>query len=290
MKLAIGTAQFGLDYGVANNSGIVHVDEVKRILFECKLSGVDTLDTAKMYGTSELVLGQCGISDFSVVTKLPSVSLIREECNVFDWVVNQVFDSLKKLKINQVDAVLLHRVDDLFGSQGKNIIDALNWLRKNDYVKKIGLSLYNPEEFFKSSEIFCPDIIQVPYNIFDRRFYSSGIIGKNKRTGLEVHTRSVFLQGLLLMNKSDRPSYFSQWGGFFDLWDNYVNSSCMSALELCIKFCDSTHGIDKVVLGVDSADQLKQILSIKNNETFLKFPEELSSNDAFLINPSNWRF
>ena len=135
MRLAIGTAQFGLSYGVANQGGKVPQDEVKKILARARQSGINLLDTAIAYGDSENVLGRIGISEWKVVTKLPIIPL--EAIDLYDWIHNQVQQSIERLNCESVDTVLLHRPEQLLGDRGSEILFALRALKTNKLTKKI---------------------------------------------------------------------------------------------------------------------------------------------------------
>ena len=203
MKLALGTAQFGLDYGVSNASGQVEVSEVKDILREADGHNIDTLDTAMVYGISESVLGRVGVNQFNIVTKLPPIP--KDVRNIDLWVNTHINSSLRKMRIERVSGLLLHRSADLFETPKRKLIDSLCKLKDDGVINKIGVSIYNPDELDDIEKHGIKiDIVQAPFNILDRRLESSGWLGKLHLAGIEVHTRSVFLQGLLLQKEKQR--------------------------------------------------------------------------------------
>ena len=142
--LALGTVQFGLDYGVANQAGQVTLVEAGNILNLAAARGIDTLDTAIGYGESEAMLGKIGGHGWRIVSKLPA---IPDECtDINGWVNIQIDVSLARLQIDQLDAILLHRPAQLFGVNGKKLARALEDLKVQRRVRKIGVSIYDPEE------------------------------------------------------------------------------------------------------------------------------------------------
>ncbi len=285
-KIALGTVQFGLDYGVANEAGQVKSGEVKQILSEAKKNGINMLDTAIAYGTSEEVLGKAGADDFRVVTKLPS--LPSDEGNIACWVRDQVAASLKRLGQETLYGLLLHCPQDLLGLNGSALIQALASLKNDRVVQKIGISIYCPdalEEILKKTPI---DLVQAPLNVVDRRLQSSGWLYRLKDDGVEVHTRSAFLQGLLLMERSKITQKFSRWSNLWDQWYEKLKVQGVSPLAASLAYPLSFEQVDKVIVGVDSAPQLLEILQAAKNANEGPDTSFMCSADLDLINPYNW--
>ena len=287
MKIALGTAQFGLKYGVANQVGRVKFDEVKNILCQAAAQGLDTLDTAISYGDSESVLGRTGIGGWKVVTKLPA---FPENCvDVASWVEAEIVGSLSRLGVSQVHGVLLHCPAQLHSkNHGNQLYEALQKLKAQGVTRKIGVSVYGPEELDEIWPKFQFDLVQSPFNVIDRRLESSGWLGRMHEAGTEVHVRSVFLQGLLLMPPDRRRENFGRWQDLWSKWDEWLTKERLTPLQACLFFALSHPAINRVVVGVDSANQLNEILSVSNPHA-IKFPNYLESDDSLLINPSKWR-
>jgi aryl-alcohol dehydrogenase-like predicted oxidoreductase len=285
MRLAIGTAQFGLSYGIANQNGKVSQDEVKKILTRASQSGIDLLDTAIAYGDSESVLGRVGIDEWKVITKLPSIPL--DESDISDWILKQVQESLKRLNLTNIDAILLHRPEQLLGDRGAEILSAFQALKANKLAKKIGISIYSPSELdqFDVAQYF--DLIQAPLNILDRSLIESGWLKKLNELEIEVHVRSVFLQGLLLMNIEERPPKFSTYPELWLEWDRWLAENNFSAVEGCLAFINSIEGLDGVLVGIESVEQLNEII-IASNLKLKNMPSWPKNIDPKLINPSLW--
>ncbi len=216
-RLALGTVQFGLNYGMTASSDKVSLTEARRILDEAADIGMNTLDTAIAYGNSEAVLGQIGVQEFNIVTKLSG--LPDDLANVGDWVKTQIHASLERLGVDRVHAVLLHRPDQLTGPIGAELYKAMLGLKAEGLAVKIGVSIYAPDELDVYCEHFDIDIVQAPLNILDRRLIESGWAAKLRRRGIELHSRSAFLQGLLLLQAEDRPKTFAKWQPIWTEWE-----------------------------------------------------------------------
>jgi aryl-alcohol dehydrogenase-like predicted oxidoreductase len=286
MRLALGTVQFGLDYGIANATGQVSYDEIKNILNLAIYHNIDMLDTAIGYGDSEKLLGNAGVDDWSIVTKLPEID---SNClNIASWVDSQINKSLLNLNIASLYGILLHRPTQLLSDNGDTLWSALKKIKKSGLIKKIGFSIYSPDELDNLWDAgFVPDIVQAPYNVFDRRLKDSGWLKKLKANKIEVHTRSVFLQGLLLMPSAKRPKYFGKWNKLFNEWDLWLKTANISGLEAALNFSLSEDLIDKIIVGVDNNTQLSEVVSASKKCT-LDVPKTLNTKDEMLINPSLW--
>lgn len=285
MKLALGTVQFGLQYGVANTLGRVSFKEASSILQQAKFFGMDTLDTAINYGESEELLGQLAGSDWKTITKLPAVP---KDChNVAEWVHDEIQKSMKRLNVTQLYGVLLHRPGQLYESIGPSLYAALYELKVQNMARKIGVSIYSVAELHPLFDTFPLDIVQAPLNILDRSLIESGWASRLHEAGVEVHTRSTFLQGLLLMSAKKRPVKFNRWSNVWHVWDQWLAREGLSPLQACLRFATNCHSIDRVVLGVDTANQLVQIVEAAEGK-LTSLPEFKDLIDVRLINPASW--
>jgi len=189
-RLAIGTAQFGLDYGINNVQGQVTLENATTILREARFHGLDTIDTAIAYGTSEQRLGQIGLDSWKVVTKLPPVPA---DCpDVREWVVSAVQQSLIRLKIDRVYGLLLHQPSQLLEQHGELIYRTLLQLKRDGLADKIGISIYDPAELEPILSRHPLDLVQSPFNILDRRLQNSGWMERLQDLGVELHVRFRF--------------------------------------------------------------------------------------------------
>ena len=285
-KLALGTVQFGLDYGVANETGQVAFEEVHHVMDLAKTNEIDVLDTAIAYGTSEEVLGKVVVDGFRVVTKLPP--LAENQNNVAQWVTEQVRESLARLGQKKLYGLLLHRSEDLSAAQSGQLIQALADLKDVGIVQKIGVSIYSPDELEMVCKKINIDLVQAPLNVVDRRMETSGWLDRLKSDGVEIHTRSVFLQGLLLMERSKIPMKFSRWSNMWNIWQENLRELGVTPLEACLSYPLSLDQVDQVMVGVDSAKHLQDIISAASSVDHVPDTSFMLSNDKNLINPYNW--
>jgi aryl-alcohol dehydrogenase-like predicted oxidoreductase len=286
MKLALGTVQFGMQYGVANKAGRVPPTEVVKILSKAKAIGIDTLDTAAAYGSSEEVLGQAGVNGFKVVSKLPARE--ASQSDAASWVTRDVERSLKHLKVSALYGFLLHRPLELLNQDGETIFQTLLDLKKQGLIGKLGASVYCAEDLEQLAPHSEFDLVQVPVNLFDRRMIESGWLKRLRHQGTEIHVRSAFLQGLLLMPPDGRPAYFKPWHNLFDRFDNWLRAENLSPLEACLGFLNKLAEVDRVIVGVESVKQLTEI-GAAASVMVPDVPEDLQATDLALINPALWK-
>jgi len=284
-KIALGTVQFGLPYGVANIDGQVSKEIANEIMSFAFKSGIRKLDTAINYGESEKCLGEIGVDEWKVTTKIPA---FPENCpDITSWINEQIDGSLKRLRISKVDGLMLHSTNQLHDANGEELWKALQDLKNQGVAEKIGFSIYDPEELNSIWRDFPPDIIQAPYNILDKRLKTSFFLKKLHEQGIEVQVRSVFLQGLLLMENAQRPAKFDHWKTLWKSWDHWLAEKQLTPLEACLSFVVDEKMIDHVVVGVEKLSQLKEIID-SSAKQIGSIPQELKINDQNLINPSNW--
>ena len=284
-RLALGTVQFGLAYGIANQAGQVSRPAAKAMLQLAAVNGIDTLDTAIAYGESETCLGEIGIRGFNLVTKLPTLPDNCQDVSV--WVRGQVAASLSRLGVTAIYGLLLHRSEQLLGPNGAALYQALQELKEDGRVQKVGVSIYAPSELERLSQQYRFDLVQAPFNPVDRRLHNTGWLQRLKDDSVEVHTRSAFLQGLLLMAQAEVPSKFAPWSAVWQRWHQWLAHHDVSAVEACLAFSLSFPEIDRVVVGADSMDQLAQIVSAASIQTPSDLPA-LQCVDENLINPAYW--
>lgn len=276
-KLALGTVQFGLNYGISNDSGQTSKSEVKKILEEASSYGVKTIDTARAYGNSEEVLGQTGVHQFDVVTKLDPAKL------EILGVKKQVQNSLKKLNITDLYGVLFHDAEGALANP--EAVNGLEKLKEEGLVNKIGYSLYTPDELNKLLNKYpLPDIVQVPFNILDKRFEPQLV--KLHGEGVEIHTRSTFLQGLFFMSSDSLGSFFNPVKSFIAAMQGQLTSKQALATYLLQEVLQFEF-IDKVVFGVNTAKQMRENISgllSSNKQMQIDIPRV---NDSVLM-PNLW--
>lgn len=284
-RLALGSAQFGLNYGIANQTGQVCLSGAAAILGAAELAGFNTLDTAIAYGDSEERLGKIGVKRWQIVSKLPRLPDMLPDVGA--WVRTSVLGSLERLNVPSLHGLLLHHPADLVGPQGTALQIAIKELKALGLVRKIGISVYDPEELTTLLKLMSVDIVQAPFNILDRRLIHSGWLGKLQELRIEIHTRSVFMQGLLLMPQQLRPARFHKWQTLWDEWECWLNVHKLTPIQACMRYALSFDEIKRIIVGVDTPIQLGEIIAAASGEV-PPVPYGLQTTDVTLLNPSHW--
>lgn len=286
MRLTLGTAQFGMNYGISNLSGKIPDDELTRLIELARASGVTTLDTAAVYGDSEKRIGNAATSGFRIITKVPKIP--KTPLSPDQWLRYRVNQSLRNLQRDCIDVLLLHCPSDLESENGGALIRELQALKRNSVIRRFGYSVYSPSELARLTAILTPDCVQVPVNIFDRRFIDSGALNSLFRQGIEVFARSIFLQGLLLMPPEKRPIYFKRWRALLASYDAWLCERGLSAVEANVQFIRGQEQLSSAVIGVASSQELEEVLSVFNAPK-IPVDNDFTIQDELLLNPSMWR-
>jgi aryl-alcohol dehydrogenase-like predicted oxidoreductase len=285
MKLALGAAQFGMNYGIANRGGRAPQSEIAAILTRAKRAGIDTLDTAIAYGESEATLGKCPLEGWRIITKLGPVPDGHPDAG--SWVDERIRGSLTRLGIASLEGVLLHTPSQLLGPLGGEILSALEAAKREGIARKIGVSIYDPSELDVLWDRCHPEIVQAPLSIVDRRLAESGWLHRMREGGSEIHVRSIFLQGLLLMGRKERPRSFQKWDRLWASWHGWLQDVGLTPLEACLRHALSFPEISRVVVGVDSVRHLDEICAATVGEAPPIHPS-LQTEDTDLLHPFRW--
>jgi len=283
MKIALGTAQFGPNYGITNGDGQVKVEQIEKILDVALGNKIDVIDTAIAYGTSEKTLGLFDLSPFNVVSKIPSHENGKKVA-----LRQQVEGSLERLGISKLYGLMLHSEQDAVSDNSYEIFEQLSELKRQGLVEKVGVSFYSPEVAMSVLKKHAIDIIQVPANQLDNRFSEVGVLSLAKQLGIESHVRSIFLQGLLAVSPYERPCMFKD---NIDLnrFDEQANKLNLSGKELAMNYLLQTNDISKGVIGCTTHSQLVELISIYHRLKTLDISNlNLTSQNIELINPSLW--
>lgn len=271
-KIGIGTAQFGMHYGISNQTGQTSELDVAQILKTAKKHRILLIDTASAYGDSEKILGLNDLSEFQVVSKfMPGEKKgdLRKQC----------LESIDRLRIPELYGYLAHRPNQLVAEPGS--WDDLITLREKNLVKKIGYSVYSPEELdVLLGKKYFPDLIQVPYNYFDRRFEE--YFAELQNNGCEIHVRSVFLQGLFFLDTVSLNCYFDDVKYVIKKLQLTLNNLPSALLNFVLR----KPLIDKVIIGVETNKQLIGNLKGLSMEEVL--PELDIEIQEHILNPSKW--
>lgn len=301
MNLGLGTVQFGLDYGITNASGKTPAVEVGAILAEAAASGVALLDTAALYGDAESVLGQqlrsfSAPNEFRIVSKTVHLAPHQPLPAALAAVRAGVHASLSKLGISKLYALLVHRSDDLLGPAGEALFAELLTLRESGLVEKIGVSVYAPDELAMLIGRFPIDVVQLPINVLDQRMLRTGMLAKLRERRIEIHARSAFLQGVLLLdslgaaNQSSAPRYPTALTPVLTAFQSRQRELDLSPLEATLGFLNSLDAIDVVVCGAARLSEWQAIC--RSFSTLPKLSPEvfadLAQDRLELIDPRRW--
>ncbi|MDY0277406.1 MAG: aldo/keto reductase [Acholeplasma sp.] len=281
MKLCLGTAQIGMKYGIANNV-ILEKNDSFQILDTALANNINYFDTAIKYGNAEETLGEyirfkkLNNSDLKIITKIDSKSIIGNE----EKIVLELNKSLNRLGLTSLEGLLYHDSDAVFNEKAMHILIDF---KKLNLVKKVGVSVYTLEEAEHALSYNNVDIIQIPFNIFDSNSEKKEFINKASYLGVEIHVRSIFLQGLLTMSEDEIPTYLEKAKVYIKKLDEICNKYNYSRIKAAINYVKATKNINLVIFGVIDSMQLKETLHYFNEDINDEINNEL--NDAFTMIP-----
>lgn len=287
-KLGLGTVQWGLTYGVSNRAGQTPREEVNAILTEARSIGIQVLDTASLYGEAEEIVGKNSLDTFRIITKTPKFACPIITQKMADELRNVFFESLRRLSCKQIYGLLIHHADDLLTSGGDTLVQVLKNLKTRGLVQKIGISVYDGQQIDRILTFFKPDIVQLPLSVLDQRLLKSGHIGKLKSYGTEIHVRSVFLQGLLLMPLNQISFYFDPIRNLLKKWHDAAKQQGMTLTQAALSFVRDIPEVDTVLVGVNNLAQFRTCVQDFSVDGSFDALALACDNPAF-VNPVNWK-
>lgn len=286
-KLILGTVQFGLDYGINNIQGIPSKKTIKEILDYAYFNGIRFLDTAEAYGNSHEKIGEYikqSNNKFKIITKY-----CKSRIDLPSDIINRVKYNIRLLNTDTLYCYMFHSFND-YSIFYKLFAKDLLSLKENGLIKKIGVSLHSNEEIIqvlKNSDI---DVIQLPFNLLDNSNQRKEILLTAKNKGIEIHTRSVFLQGIFFKDPDDIKGNLVKIKKYLNQLTSIASKNHIN--DLAINYAHSKQYIDYVLIGVDSITHLRQnIDSINNSKTTKLFSEvdKINVLNKLLLNPVNWK-
>ncbi len=290
MKLGLGTVQFGLEYGISAERDKVAQPMVEKILEYAAQKNIDVIDTAALYGSSEEALGNCLPSnhEFKIVTKTPFFSDVITQGDA-DALERVFLQSLTKLKQSSVYGLLIHRADDLLREGSELLWERMLQLKQQGLIKKIGASIYTAAQIDALLARYDFDLIQLPISVFDQRLLATGHLKTLKQRGVEIHARSVFLQGLLLKDPALLTGSLVSARQRLQHYHAVLRVFDVSPIQASMHFVLQQPDIDCVIVGVRSVQHLDELVvaSYKSmNAAFDYAPFALQ--DEKILNPSQW--
>jgi len=290
MEIGIGTVQFGLDYGVSNQTGRVDFNQVEKILEFAQNKGIRYLDTAPLYGQSEETLGRLNFAEnIRIITKTQKMEGLSGFSDPYNEFSLELERSLSRLKRNSVYGLMAHDPNDLINDGSDRIWKIFETHKNAGRVKKIGVSVYEESQILSILDRYPIDIIQIPVSIMDQRPIQNGILNKLKKKGVEIHVRSVFLQGSIFIDPEKLPGSLNTFKSIFSDFSNRVKKSGFTSLECALGFIKTVPEIDVVVIGVNSYTQFKEVVRAWEKEIDLSaFSDFQPSKNSDLLNPAKW--
>jgi aryl-alcohol dehydrogenase-like predicted oxidoreductase len=290
VRIGLGTAQLGLDYGISNPEGKTPFEEAGRILATAAREGIRVIDTAPSYGDSEQVLGKILPlrGGFDIVTKTPVFRrdrIIGQDAALLEEIFRR---SLQRLGVPSAYGLLAHHAEDLLVDGGDRLVERMRQLKAEGVVARIGASVYTAQQIDGLLERYDLEVLQVPVNVLDQRLIASGHLARLKERGIEVHARSAFLQGLLLMEPDSLPPHFHGVRGHLREFQREAERQGLSPLQAAIGFLEGIPEIDVAIAGVNDHLQLEEICRAARQippEGFAGF----AITDPAILNPSEWR-
>lgn len=292
LPLVLGTAQLGMNYGIANKAGEPNFFEAIEIVKTAMENGILFFDTAQAYGESEEILGKCfkeinpknGIES-RIITKLsPEINLMDQEA-IFDSVQN----SIEKLKINRLWGLLLHR-ESMLDGLNESIMENIAKLKAKGLIKYFGVSVYSMEKAKQAINRNEIDIIQLPYNLLDQRAKKEGIFDLAESKEKKIFIRSIYLQGLLLIDPEELPPGIEYAKNSLLKLKELSKMIGISLKALAMAFVVQTSQNAMVIIGTETSSQLKENLYLFHTAKDILLPnlDSVASENQFLINPSLW--
>jgi len=265
MRLSLGTAQFGLDYGITNAEGQVSAVTATAILKTASQLGVGDVDTASAYGTAEQVLAdnKAILDRFCVTSKIPSlaalsgreaVAAIARHARYSHAVIGPSLSTL-----------LLHDVNDLLRPEGLEIWAALDAIAAELEIKQLGISVYDAKEITAALKQVVPGVVQVPFSVFDQRLLEDGSLDMLARYGCSIEARSVFLQGLVLTPPTQLPYHLRGLTSASRALFKEAETAGVSPMSIALGFLRLTQRFDRAVIGVTHPNELKEICAQLNS-------------------------
>ena len=290
-KLGLGTVQFGVDYGVSNNDGIPELSEIREILTAAANNHVQIIDTASSYGKSEVVLGQLLPEDhhFRIVTKTPQFTGPLITNDHVQQLEEAFCNSLANLGQDSLYGLLIHDADNLLAEDGARLFDKMLEFKVRGLLEKVGVSIYTAAQIDQLMARYDLDIIQLPLNILDQRLIRSGHLQALKESGNEIHARSIFLQGLLLMNPDELPPYFNPIAGKLKQYHAFLSNNALTPIQAALNFVLAIEETDYVFCGVTKKRELLEIIENVDDAFVFNNFEQFAIPDPTMVDPSKWR-
>lgn len=298
MELCLGTVQFGMDYGISGQKQ-PSVEQAVEMLDYAVQNGINTIDTANAYGTAEDVVGTFLRKKTVPREKLWIISKFRpnllddvQEEDYYAVMKGNLSNTLERLGVDYLDTYLLHSARYVYSDA---IIDTLNRLKKEGYAGKVGVSVYEVDEAKKCIERDNVDFMQLPYSVFDQRMKNGGLFDMAKKhpVATQIHSRSAFIQGLILMDEEQVTDFLSKARPIVRKISELCSRYEISRIALAMNYVKQEESISHLVFGVDNIGQLKEDIRIFqediDKDVIRDISREFCDIEADIVMPSLWK-
>lgn len=290
MKIALGTVQFGINYGISNKKGQTQTNEIKKIFKIAHKEKIKIIDTAPCYGDSEIKIGSCIKPNhkFKIITKTPYFQkkiITNKDINLLE---QSIYKSLENTKQKKLYGILFHNTNDIFCKNGDFLLKKLQELKKQKIIETIGFSIYTKEQIDKLLQNFDFDLIQIPINILDQKLLHEKYLTKLKNKKIKIHARSIFLQGLLLLNPNKLNPFFGPVKNILLKYHQELNYLKIRPIEAAINFIKKIKEIDHIIIGLNNSKQLIKNINAYNKKLPRIDYSKYICLDEKITNPSKW--
>jgi aryl-alcohol dehydrogenase-like predicted oxidoreductase len=291
-RLGLGTVQFGLNYGVTNRVGRVSEDEVTRILRAAGAAGIDVLDTAALYGDSEAAIGRLPEAHaFRVVSKTPKFPAGLDPDAIVKHFRLGLDTSLARLGRSALDVLLAHQASDLLAPSGDALWRAMERARAEHLVDAIGVSVYEGLEIDLLMARYPLEVVQLPLNAIDHRLVEGGQIDRLAARGIEIHARSVLLQGLLVVPPKQLEPRFAPLKPVLGAMRAVCDEHGLPLLALLMGAALRHEAVSRLIVGVTSTAELLELVAAAEAAVSHKAAidyRDFSLADIHILNPALW--
>lgn len=291
-RLILGTAQLGMTYGIANRTGRPNGNVATAVVDAAWQGGIRCFDTAQAYGDSETVLGNC-VHSLGIANQVNVVSKLSPDIDATnrDLIFHCLEKSFERLRLSSLYGLMLH-CEEMLDDWNDGLGDALIELKALGRVRHIGVSVYTPERAFQALETEGIDLVQIPANILDRRCELAEVGEAAVRRGCELHVRSVFLQGLLLISPEELSAKMSFVKPVLAQLAALAAEANLAQQEVSLLYVRERWPHARVLFGAESERQVRSNIDCWQKKidpsVFEKFDEAFNHVDEKIIRPDRW--
>ena len=281
-KIIVGTAQFLDNYGINRKLKNINLKKKINIIESSLKNKFIYFDTSNSYSEYSNVFNN--IHDHQIILKLnPEKDIINYDL----WVKKIVNKYLKIFKVKSFYAIMIHNEEVLNNINFLTFYKSLLSLKQKKITKRIGISIYSFQGILKKIKLYKFDLIQCPFSLIDQRLLENNLLNDLKKNNIEIHIRSIFLQGLIF--KTNLNPYFDKWKKLLKKIEVWSKKNSLTKIESALFFTLNFQKIDKIVIGMENNNQIKQISNALKKYKYLKYPKYFKNNDISLINPNKWK-